>query len=168
MLRVSKPKYLLHLLQRLMSPSTGECQSWSHRRLLWSMQAEHRKKSCTNDFKILEQVNVVTIVQGIGVNQLLWVNEVSEVELLRSCPDPFSRLPQLLENIKLWIFSEFQEWWLNSFRRVWKQVNKTDSNSKGLLAQWYEEVFCLPEHSLIANKICMVILHDLAVNMYCE
>ena len=51
MLRVSKPKYLLDLLQQLLSPSTGECRSWSHRRLLQSMQAEQRIKLCTNHFK---------------------------------------------------------------------------------------------------------------------
>ena len=40
------------------------------------------------------------IVQGIGVDQLLELFKVSEVELLRSCPDPVSRLPELLENMK--------------------------------------------------------------------
>ena len=49
------------------------------------------------------------IVQGISVDQLLGIFEVREVELLRSCPDPFLRLPELLENINLRIFSEFQE-----------------------------------------------------------
>ena len=36
-----------------------------------------------------------------------------EVELLRSCPDPFTHLPELLENMKLRIFSEFQFFFWN-------------------------------------------------------
>ena len=37
------------------------------------------------------------IVQGISVDQLLEVIDVSEAELVRSCPDPFLRLPELLK-----------------------------------------------------------------------
>ena len=73
------------------------------------MQRETQIKLCTNNFKILEQVYVVMIVQGISVDRLLRIFEVSEVELLGSCPDWFSHLPELLENMKLRIFSEFQE-----------------------------------------------------------
>ena len=42
------------------------------------------------------------------------------------CPDPFSRLPELLENMKLDIFSEFQEpmieFFLESLRHVKKLI----------------------------------------------
>ena len=73
MLRVSEPEDLFDL-QRLLSPSTIDNQSWYHRRLLKSMQRETRIKLCTNNFKILEQVNVVMIIQGISVDPLLGIS----------------------------------------------------------------------------------------------
>ena len=38
MLRVSKSEHIFDPLQQLLSPSTVDSQSWSHRRLHWSMQ----------------------------------------------------------------------------------------------------------------------------------
>ena len=73
MLRVSESKDLVILLQRLLSPSTIDSRSWDHRCLLRSMQRETRIKLGTNNFKILEQVNVVMIVQGISVDRLLGI-----------------------------------------------------------------------------------------------
>ena len=63
------------------------------------MQRETRIKLCTNNFKILEQVYVMMIVHGISIDRLLGIFEVIEVELLGSCPDSFSHLPELLENM---------------------------------------------------------------------
>ena len=45
---VSWLKYLFNLLQQLLSPSTKPDRPWPHRRLLGSMQAEHRIRLCTN------------------------------------------------------------------------------------------------------------------------
>ena len=70
-------------------------------------KGEPRIKLCSNNFKILESVDVVMIVQGI--NRRSTSPNVSKVKLLRSCPDPFPRLPELLEIMKLRIISEFQE-----------------------------------------------------------
>ena len=92
---MSEPEDLFDLLQKLLSPSTADSQSCYHRRLLRSMQRETQIKLCTSNFKILEQVDVVMIVQGISLDQLLGIVEVREVELLRSCPDLFLRLPEL-------------------------------------------------------------------------
>ena len=95
MLWVSDPEDLFDLLQQLLSPSTVE--SWYQKHLLRSIQRETRIKLWTNNFKILEQVDVMMVVQGINVDRLLGIVEVSELELLRSCPDPFLRLPELLK-----------------------------------------------------------------------
>ena len=74
MLRVSKTEYLFDPLQQLLSPSVAEqiAASWSRRYILRSTQCEQRIKLCTNSFQILEQVDVVLIVQGINIDQVLW------------------------------------------------------------------------------------------------
>ena len=73
LLLVSWTEYLFDPLQQLLSPSAAEqlAGSWSCRIHFRSTQCEQRIKLCTNSFQILEQVDVMLIVRGINVDQVL-------------------------------------------------------------------------------------------------
>ena len=95
------------------------------------MSASMQFTGPNNLFSILISFSITEFVMAINTflssERLLWefkpqthhlhrgyakkalIFEMSRVELLRSCPNPLSRLPELLENMKLRIFSEFQE-----------------------------------------------------------